>query len=78
MGQMRNAQNILVGKPEGKRSLERPRHRWEYNTRMDLREIGHEGVDWVQLAQDKSQWQVLVNTVMKCRVPYNAENFLTS
>jgi hypothetical protein len=50
MAEMRNAYNILVGKPEGKRLLERRRHRWEDNIRMDLREIGWEGVDWMHLA----------------------------
>jgi hypothetical protein len=53
MGEMRNAYNILVGKPEGKRPLGRPRHRWEYNNRMYLREIGWEGVDWMHLAQNR-------------------------
>jgi hypothetical protein len=49
MGEMRNAYNILVGKPKGKRPLGRPRHRWEFNIRMDLREIGWEGVYWIHL-----------------------------
>jgi hypothetical protein len=58
----------LVGKPEGKRPQGRPRRRWEDN-RMDLREIGWGGMDWIDLAQDRGQWRVLVNTVMNLRVP---------
>jgi hypothetical protein len=61
MGGRRNAYNILVGKPEGKRPLGSPRHRWE-DIRMDLREIGWESVDWTHLTQDRDQWQALVNT----------------
>jgi len=63
VGEMRNVYNILVGKPEGKITLGRPRRRWEDNIRTDLREIVEEGVDWTHLAQDKDQWWVLVNTV---------------
>jgi hypothetical protein len=55
---------VLVGEPEGKKPLGRPRHRREDGIRMDLREIGWWGVDWIQLAQDRDQWQALVNTVM--------------
>jgi hypothetical protein len=69
MEEMRNAYQILVRKPEGKRSLRRPRHRWEYNIKMDLREIGWEGVEWMHVAQDKDQWQPLVNMVMDLWVP---------
>jgi hypothetical protein len=58
-----------VGKPEGKRPLGRPRHRWEYNIKIDLREIGWGGMDWIDLAQDRDQWRALVNTVMNLRVP---------
>jgi hypothetical protein len=58
-----------VGKPEGKRPLGRPRRRWEVNIRMDLREIGWGGMDWVDLAQDGVQWRSLVNTVMNLPVP---------
>jgi hypothetical protein len=65
----RNAYRILVGKPEGKRPLGRPRLRWEDNIRMDLREIGWGGMDWIDLAQDRDQWRALVNTVMNLRVP---------
>jgi len=64
---MRNAYKIFVGKPEWKRPLGRPRHRWEY-VRMDLKEIGREGVDWMYLAQDRDQWRAVVNTGMNFRV----------
>jgi hypothetical protein len=68
-GETRNAYRILVGKPEGKRSLGRPRRRWVDNIKMDLGEIGWDGVDWIELAQDRDQWRALVNTVMNLRVP---------
>jgi hypothetical protein len=58
-----------VGKPEGKRPLERPRCRWVDNIKMDLREIGWDGTNWIDLAQDRDQWRALVNTVMNIRVP---------
>jgi hypothetical protein len=61
--------NILVGKPEGRRPLGRPRHRWEDNIKMDLREIGFGNVDWIHLAQDRDRWRALVNTVMNLQVP---------
>jgi hypothetical protein len=60
---------ILVGKPEGRRSLGRPRLRWVDNIKIDFRETGWDGVDWVDLAQDRDQWWALVNTVMNLRVP---------
>jgi hypothetical protein len=69
MGAMRNAYNSLAGKPEGKRPLGRPRRRWENNIRMDLREIGWKGVEWMHLAQGRDQWRALVNTVMNLRLP---------
>jgi hypothetical protein len=69
LGEKRNAYRILAGKPEGKRPLGRPRHRWEDNIRMDLREIGWGGMDWIDLAQDRDQWRALVKTVMNLRVP---------
>jgi hypothetical protein len=59
----------LARKPEGKRPLGRPRHRWEGNIRMELMEIRWEGVDWVHLAQERDQWQALVNMVMNHAVP---------
>jgi hypothetical protein len=58
-----------MGKPERKRPLGRPRRRWEDNIRIDLREIGWGGVDWIDLAQDRGQWRAAVNTVMNFRVP---------
>jgi hypothetical protein len=59
----------LVGKPEGKRPLGRPRHRWEDNIKMDLREIGVSGANWIQLAQDRMQWWAFMNIVMNLWVP---------
>jgi hypothetical protein len=59
MGEKRNAYRILVGNPERKVSLGRPRRRWVYNIKMDLREIGWSGMDWVQLAQARDQWRIL-------------------
>jgi hypothetical protein len=67
-GETRNAYRILVGEPEGKRPLGRPRCRWVENIKMDLREIEWDGMDWIDLAQDRDQWRVLVNTVMNLRV----------
>jgi hypothetical protein len=67
-GEKRNSYSILVGKPEGKRTLGRPRRRWVDNIRMDLRDIGWDGVDWIDVAQDRDQWRALVNTVMNLRV----------
>jgi hypothetical protein len=78
MGKVRGAYNILVGRPEGRRPLGRPRHRWEDNIKIDLREIGFGDVDWIHLSQDRDRWRALVNTVMSLRVPQNAGNFLTS
>jgi hypothetical protein len=64
-----NRCTILVGKPEGKRSLGRPRLRWVDNIKIDLREIGWVGVDWIDVVQDRDKWRALVNTVMNLRVP---------
>jgi hypothetical protein len=69
MGEKRNEYRILVRKPEGKRPLGRPICRWEDNIKMDIREIGCGGMDWVDLAQDMDQLRALVNTVMNLRVP---------
>ena len=69
---------VLVGKPEGKRPLGRPRRRWVDNIRMDLQEVGCGYVDWIELAQDRDGWRTLVSAVMNLRVPWNAGNFLTS
>jgi hypothetical protein len=60
---------ILVGKPEGKRPLGRPRRRWEDNIKMDLQEVGIRGMDWIELAQDRDSWQALMNAVLKLLVP---------
>jgi hypothetical protein len=69
MGEKRNAYRLLVGKPEGKRPLGRPRLRWVSNNKMDLREIVWDGMDWIDLAQDVYRRRALVNTVMNLRVP---------
>jgi hypothetical protein len=69
MGAKRNAYRILVGKPEGKRPLGRPRRRWVDNIKMDLREIGSDEVDWIDMTQDRDQWRAPVNTVLNLRVP---------
>jgi hypothetical protein len=69
MGAKRNAHRILVGKPEGKRPLGRPRCRWVDDVKMYLRGTGWGGMDWIDLAQDRDQWRALVNTVMSLRVP---------
>ena len=69
MGERRGVYKVLVGKPEGKRPLGRPRSRWEDNIKMDLQEVGCGGVDWIELAQDRDRWWTLVNAVMNLRVP---------
>jgi hypothetical protein len=68
-GEKRNAYRILVENPEGKKPLGRPRRRWVGNTKMDHREIGWDGGDWIDLAQDRDQWRALMNAVMNLRVP---------
>jgi hypothetical protein len=68
MGERRCVYRVLVGMPEGKRPLERPRRRWEYNSKMDLREIGIDRANWIRLAQDNVQWRAFVNTVLNLRV----------
>jgi hypothetical protein len=77
IGANRNAYRILVGKPEGKRPLGKPKRRWKYNIRLDLREIGWGGMDWIDLAQDRNQWRALVNTVMNLLIQQNTANFLS-
>ena len=69
MEQSRNAYRVLVGKPEGKRPLGRPRHRWEDNIKMDLREVGCDLGEWLDLAEDRGQWRAYVRAVMNLRVP---------
>jgi hypothetical protein len=69
IGEKRNAYRILVGKPEGKRPLGRPRRRWVDNIRNYLGEIGGDVVDWIDVAQDRDQWKALMDTVMNLRVP---------
>jgi hypothetical protein len=65
----RGVYRVLVGRPEGMRPLGRPRRRWEDNIKMDLRELGIDGANWIRLAQDRVQWRAFVNTVMNLRVP---------
>ena len=60
---------VLVGKPEGKRPLGKPRRKWEDNIKMDLQEVRCEGVDWIELAQDRDRWRARVDAVMNLRVP---------
>jgi hypothetical protein len=69
MRERRNAYRLLVGKPEEKRTLGRPRRRWVDNSRLDLGEIGWGGVNWIGLAQDRDKWRALVNAVMNLSVP---------
>jgi hypothetical protein len=68
MGARRGAYRVLVGKLEGKRTLGRPRHRWEDNIKMYLEEVGWKGMEWIDLAQDRDRWQASVNAVMILRV----------
>jgi len=69
MRERRGMCKVLVGKPEGKKPLGRPRRRWEDNIKMDLQEVGCGGIDWIELAQDRDRWWALVNAVMNLRVP---------
>jgi len=78
MGVRRDVHRVLVGKPEGKKPLGRPRRRWEDNIKMDLHDVGCGGMDWIKLAQNRDRWRALVSVVMNLRVPQNAGNFLTS
>jgi hypothetical protein len=68
MGEGRGVHRLLVGKPEGKRPLGRPRRRWEDNIEMDLQEVGGDCGNWMERAQDRDRWRTLVNTVMNFRV----------
>ena len=74
----RGVNRVLVGKPEGRRPLGRPRRRWADNIRMDLQEVGCGYMDWIGLAQDRDSWRTFVSAVMSLRVPWKAGNFLTS
>ena len=79
VGEMRGVYRVLVGKPDGKKQLGKPRPRWEDNIKMDLQEVGCGGnLDWIELAEDRDRWRELVNAVMNLRVPLNVGNFLTS
>jgi hypothetical protein len=77
MEEKRSAYRILVGKQEGKKPLGRPRRRLVDNIKMALRELGWDGVDWIDVAQDRDRWKALVNTVLSLRVPWNAGKFLS-
>jgi hypothetical protein len=69
MGEGRGVYRLLVGRPEGKRPMGRPRHRWEDNIKVDLREIGIDGANWIHLAQDGLQWRAFVSTEVNLQVP---------
>jgi len=69
MGERRGVFLVLVGKPEGKKPLGRPRRRWEDNIKKDLQEVGCWGMDWIELALDRDMWRALVSMVMNVRVP---------
>jgi hypothetical protein len=68
VGEGRDVYKVLVGKPEGKRPLEKPRCRWDDNIKMDLQEVGCRVMDWIVLAQDRESWRALVNAVMNLQV----------
>jgi hypothetical protein len=76
MGEEKGAYRFLVGKPEGKSPLGRPRRRWVDNIRMNLQEVGCGYVDWIGLAQDRDRWRTLVSVVMNLRVPQKCVEFL--
>jgi hypothetical protein len=69
MGERRDLCRVLVGKPEGKTPLGRPRRRWKDNIKMDLQEVRCEGMDWIELSEDRDRWRALVNAIMNLRVP---------
>ena len=76
MGGRRGVYRVLVGKPEGKRPLGRPRRRGEDNIKMDLQEVGCGGIDWIELAQDRDRWPALLNAVMKLQGSIKSGEFL--
>jgi len=69
MGEERGLYRVLLGKPEGRRPLGRPRRRWVDNIRVDLQEVGYGYMNWIGLAQDRDSWRTLVSAVMNLRVP---------
>ena len=69
MDERRGVYRVLLGKPEGKRPLGRPRHRWDDKIKIDLQEVGYGGLDWIELTQDRERWWAFVNAVMKLLVP---------
>jgi len=69
MGERRGVYRVLVGKREGKKPLGRPRRRWDDNIKMDIQEVGCEGVHWIELLQDRDRWRAIVNAVINLRVP---------
>ena len=77
MGKRRGVYRVVMGKPQGKRILGRPRRGWEDSIKMDLQEVGCGGMDWIELAQDRDRWRALVNVAMNLRVPLNMGNSLT-
>jgi hypothetical protein len=74
MSEGRGVYRVLVARPEGKRPLRRPRHRWENNIKLDLTDIGIDGTKWIRPPQDRVQWRAFVNTVMNLRVPYRKQD----
>jgi hypothetical protein len=69
MGERRGVYRVLVGKSEGNRPLWTRRRRWDDNIKMDLQEVGHVGMDWIELAKDRDRWRALVNAIMNLQVP---------
>jgi len=78
MGEKRGVYRVLVGKPKGKRPVGKSRRRWEDNIKIDLKELGCVGMDWIELVQDRDRWPALVNAVMNLGVPLNSANFWSS
>jgi hypothetical protein len=78
MEERRGVYMVLMGKPEVKSQLGRPRHRWEDNNKTDIQDMGCGGMDWIELVQDRDGLRTLVNAVMNLWVPLNAGNFFTS